>query len=230
LSFQKLAALAVRRSDAVPDDRVWFVHRAIAGPADAPGQVHIFEIGAEVLGENADGAQDVGPVEGTRGARAEDFAWRPEAVGQWLAMSAFAGKAAAIVVVTGTVDDRDRVAARTLQHQRRDRGHGRVVEPVQRRIGPAGSDLGIVVQEFDDLAGRRGDPAIGRGGETMRTGGSKHLHTVKNPGNLADGAPRRSVIDDDDLDSGRPEFTYAHQAKAQEIGPGPGRDDDRNTW
>src|SRR5262249_48604364 len=91
-------------------------------------------------------------------------------------------------------------------------------------------DLGVVVQEFDDLASRRGDPAIGRGGETMRTGGSKHLHTVKNPGNLADGAPRRSVIDDDDLDSGRPEFTYAHQAKAQEIGPGPGRDDDRNTW
>ena len=59
------------------------------------------------------------------------------------AMPALARDPSNVVSVAGTVDD---VAGRPGQNQRRDGGDGRVGKRAQGGVGPAGLDLGVVVE------------------------------------------------------------------------------------
>ena len=74
-------------------------------PAEAEGEVHVLEVGAELFREAADAQEQVAAVEGAGPAGAEHLAAAEAGRGRRFAVAELAGEAAGVVAVAGAVDD-----------------------------------------------------------------------------------------------------------------------------
>ena len=172
---------AVRRRHPMPNAGARLIDDAPAGPVEAERQVHVLEVGGKGFGEAADRQHRVSTVERAGRAGAEDGAGLEVLGADGSAAAALAGDAAEEIAVTGAVDARRPIVGRSLQHQRRHGGHGRVGEPAQGGVRPAGLDLGIVIKEFGDGMSRRMKAGVGGDTESATLIQAQHADAGKRP-------------------------------------------------
>ena len=138
-------------------------------PPQAKGEIHVFKIRPEMLGEAAGAVDRFPTIECGAGRCAEDRSGMPAADSRFPSMPAFPCEAAAVVLIASGVDERrqSRRAAIgiVLQNQWCNSGDAAIGEPRQRRVGPALADLGVVVEQFHEGRGRGGDTGVRGGAE-----------------------------------------------------------------
>jgi hypothetical protein len=185
-----------------------------AGPVQAKGHVHVFEIGLERIGERADADQGVPAIEGAGAACAE---YGPGSMGRGsrrLTSMSFGRHAADEIPVAGAIDA---VSPWPAEDQRRYSAHSWVVEACQGGIGPPGHDFGVVVEQFDNSARRRRDARIDGPAKTESTLQLQYSHSGELTSRMGDDAIAGSIVDDDNLGVRRGVPLETAQAQRKEI-------------
>jgi hypothetical protein len=94
----------VRAAAAVPNARGRLENQPVPGTVQAERQIHILEVGPEQLRKSADLQYGLSSVEGSAGARTEDFSRILLNLCERVSMVSLLGHSAQVVIVARTID------------------------------------------------------------------------------------------------------------------------------
>ena len=195
-----------------------FKVNAAARLIEAEGKIDILKVSPEGFGKCSDVKERCAAVERRRTAGPEHVTWVDVGWSQRLAMTAFAGHAAKVVAVAGTVNYR-LLPTRPAEHERGNGYHGGIGEVLQGGVGPAVQDFRVVVEKLNYTPCYRLDSHIGRGTKAAAHGKPHGTHGRKLRCNLRGGSLGGGVINDQDFAlSGHPRADTP-QAGPEQVGP-----------
>jgi hypothetical protein len=183
--------------------RTWFEHDVKTSTMDAKCQIDVFKISAKGGGKRSHSQQHIAPVESAAGASAEDVT-RSKKVGmKRLAMTTLPGYPSQVIAVAGAVNFGGAILASGSKDEGSDRRHFRIIEAGQGRLGPAGSYLGIIIEQLDNCSPRSADTSVGSGAKASAPPLAEDLHSRKLARCRATTGAAGTIVDHDDFRVGR---------------------------